>query len=79
MYGAHGRYHVHPKAWMDKHVMMLCIDQILEPYLATAPPHVQPILLFDLYKCHMMASVVSRIDQLGCQVEHIPAGCTGMA
>ena len=27
----------------------------------------------------MMASVVNRIEELGCQVEHIPAGCTGMA
>ena len=27
----------------------------------------------------MMASVVTRIEELGCQVEHIPAGCTGMA
>ena len=64
---------------MDKRMMKLWVDKVLAPYLLTAPPHVQPLLLLDSYRCHMMASVINRIEELGCQVEHIPAGCTGMA
>ena len=56
------------------------VDEIFSPYLAANPPPegVQPVLLLDSYRCHMMASVVSRIEALGVLVIHIPGGCTGL-
>lgn len=43
-----------------------------------APDDVIPVLLLDQYKCHLMESVVHRIEDLGVQVEHIPAGVTSL-
>ena len=37
-----------------------------------------PMLLLDSYRCHMMTSVVAKINALGVAVEHIPGGCTGL-
>ncbi len=67
-------------AWMDEHCMLMWVDKIFQPYLAANPPPegVQPVLLLDSYRCHMMASVVSRIKALGVLVIHIPGGCTGL-
>ena len=48
------------------------IEKILKPFIATAPENVIPLLVFDCYQCHMMLSVVSSIQQLGIEVEHIP-------
>jgi hypothetical protein len=60
--------------------MMLWADQILGPYLAVnpLPPGIQPVILLDAYRCHMMASVVGKISELGIKVIHIPGGCTGL-
>ena len=44
-----------------------------------APPKVVPYLLFDLYKCHLMASAVSAIKDCGVEVDFIPGGCTSLA
>lgn len=33
-------------------------------------------IIVDAYRCHMMASVVSFIQDMGIQVLHIPGGCT---
>ena len=63
---------------MDEAIMKDWIDQVLKPYIETVPAGVQPILFLDSYKCHMMASIVNRIAELGVQVEHIPGGCTGL-
>ena len=63
---------------MDKLVMLYWVDKVLKPYLLNTPPGIHPILLLDSYGCHMMTSVVQAIEELGCQVEHIPAGCTGI-
>ena len=53
------------------------VQKILQPYIDGAPPGVIPILFLDSYCCHMMESVVVRIQELGVeQVEHIPGGCT---
>ena len=71
-------YEVQHNAWMDECVMLLWVEKILAPYLLTAPDWVIPILLLDSYRCHMMASVVNRIQDLGCEVDHIPGGCTGL-
>lgn len=35
-----------------------------------------PILFLDLYRAHMMTSIVEQITALGVEVEHIPGGCT---
>ncbi len=58
--------------------MLKWIDQILAPYVATAPEGVVPILFLDSFLVHMMATIVNRIQDLGVQVEFIPPGCTGL-
>jgi hypothetical protein len=67
-------------AWMDEGCMMLWVNQILGPYLAVnpLPPGIQPVILLDAYRCHMMASVVAKISELGIKVIHFPGGCTGL-
>ena len=37
------------KAWMDKQVMLNCVDEVLAPYIATAPEDVIPVLILDSY------------------------------
>jgi hypothetical protein len=65
---------------MDERCMILWVDQILDPYLTVnpPPPGIQPVILLDAYWCHMMASVVGKISELGIEVIHIPGGCTGL-
>ncbi|KAI2514125.1 Pogo transposable element with KRAB domain [Fragilaria crotonensis] len=65
-------------AWMDEEAMLVWVDRMLQPYIETAPPGVMPILFLDAYRCHMMASVVTRIQNLGVEVQHIPGGCTSL-
>ena len=71
-------YRCQQKAWMDEQVMLDWVDEVLSPYIATAPEHVIPVLVLDSYRCHMMASVVTRIQELGVEVMHIPGGCTSL-
>ena len=75
-----GEYTVQEKAWMDSVVMFRWIETIVKPFLANAivPAGIRPLLLLDSYRCHMMGSVVSAINELGIDVEHIPGGCTGL-
>ena len=65
-------------AWMDEEAMLVWVDEVLEPYIRDAPAGILPILFLDSYRCHMMASVVSKIQDLGVEVEHIPGGCTSL-
>ena len=65
-------------AWMDKDAMLVWVDQALRTHIESAPPGILPILFLDSYRCHMMASVVSKIQDLGAEVEHIPGGCTAL-
>ncbi len=60
--------------------MLIWIDKVFSAYLVANPPPegVQPVLLLDLYRCHMMALVVSRIEAMGVHVTHIAGGCTGL-
>jgi hypothetical protein len=58
--------------------MVAWVDEVLAPYVATAPDHVVPLLILDSYRCHMMGSVVQRIQELGVEVQHIPGGCTSL-
>ena len=65
-------------AWMDEEAMLVWVDRVLQPYIETAPPGVMPIIFLDSYRCHMMASVVTKIQDLGVEVQHIPGGCTAL-
>jgi len=71
-------YKCQDAAWMDEVVMISWVNEVLAPYVATAPDHVVPILILDMYRCHMMASVVQMIQELGVEVQHIPGGCTSL-
>ena len=71
-------YRCQDNAWMDEEVMIAWVDAVLKPYVANAPEDVIPILILDSYRCHMMASVVTRIQELGIEVKHIPGGCTSL-
>ena len=64
---------------MDESVMLVFIDKVLKPYIETAPIGIHPVILLDHYRFHMMESVVSTIQDLGCDVEYIPGGFIGLA
>jgi len=68
-------YHCQDSAWMDERVMLAWVNKVLKPYVTE---HVIPILILDSYFCHMMASVVTKIQELGIEVKHIPGGCTSL-
>jgi hypothetical protein len=59
---------------MDKRVMLLSVRTILKPFIQDCPINIQPLLLLDSYKCHMMASVTGEIEALGFQVEIMNGG-----
>ncbi len=65
-------------AWMDEQMMKRWVDEVLQPYVATTPDDVIPVLLLDSYRCHIMGSIVNKITALGVEVIHIPGGCTGL-
>ena len=69
-------YACQPNVWMDERCMLLWVDLCLKPHVATIPTGIIPIIFLDSYRCHMMASVVDSIQELGVEVEHIPGGCT---
>ena len=69
-------YTCQDNAWMDEKVMLQWVEKILKPYVDSAPDEVVPLLFLDLYRCHIMGSVVTAIQNLGVEVEHIPGGCT---
>ena len=66
------------RAWMDEAVMVSWVDKVLKTYIQYAPAGIHMIILLDQYRCHMMESVMNKIQYLGCSVEHIPRGCTGL-
>ena len=51
------------------------VEKVLKPYDESAPEGIVPLLLLDSYHCHVMASAVNEIQELGLEVEHIPGGC----
>ena len=71
-------YACQENAWMDENVMLMWVEKVLKPYILNAPEDIVPILFLDSFRCHMMASVVGKIQELGIKVEHIPGGCTGL-
>ena len=42
-------YHCQDAAWMDETVMLAWVDQVLRPYVDTAPEDIIPILIIDSY------------------------------
>jgi hypothetical protein len=75
-YPAGHHYRCQDAAGMDEHVMLAWVEEVLAPYVVTAPDDTVPLLILDSYRCHMMASVVYKIQELGVEVKHIPGGCT---
>jgi len=73
-------YKCQEAAWMDEEVMIAWVNKVLAPYIAAALDHVVPILvILNMYRCHMMPSVVQMIQELGMEeVQHIPGGCTSL-
>ena len=71
-------YACQKNAWMDEGIMLMWAETVLKPYVDAAPEHVIPLLILDSYRCHMMASVVQAIQEMGVEVTHIPGGCTSL-
>jgi hypothetical protein len=63
---------------MDKQVMLAWVEEVLAPNVMPAPEDIIPLLILDSYQCHMMVSVVYKIQELGVEVKHIPGGCTSL-
>jgi len=66
--------------WMDEIRMHEWVGVVLAAYLEDThpPPGIVSIILLDMYRVHMCAPVVNRIQALGIEVIHIPGGCTGL-
>ena len=71
-------YKVQEKAWFTEEIMLEWVQEVLAPYVATAPPGIVPLLYLDSFRVHLMGSVVNAIQDLGVEVEFIPPGCTGL-
>jgi hypothetical protein len=77
-YPTTNHYRCQENAWMDEQVMLAWVNEVLVQYVATAPDNVVPLLILDSYRCHMMGSVIQRIQELDVEVQHIPGGCTSL-
>ncbi len=53
MYPAGHHYCCQDAMWMDKHVMLAWVEEVLAPYVAMAPDDIIPLLILDSYRCHM--------------------------
>jgi hypothetical protein len=56
--------------------MIVWFERVLQPHIETAPPGVMPTLFLNSYRCHMMALVMTKIQDLGVEVHHIQGVCT---
>jgi transposase-like protein len=72
------KYAMQPKAWFDEATMLDWVDDVLKPYVATAPVGIIPIMFLDSFKVHLLGSVADAIQGLGVELEIIPPGCTGL-
>ncbi len=63
---------------MDEQVMLTWVEKVLAPYVMMAPEDIILLLILDSYRCHMMASVVYKIQELGVKVKHIPGRFTSL-
>jgi hypothetical protein len=71
-------YTVQKKGWFDERVMLEWVNNVLAPYIVTAPPDVIPLLLLDSFKVHLKGTITDAIQALGVEIEFIPAGCTDL-
>ena len=63
----------------DETAMLAWVDgRWSRKYVEQAPDGIIPLLILDSYQCHMMTSVVNRIQEMGVEVIHIPGRCTGL-
>ena len=69
------KYAIQPKAWFDEATMLDWVDEVLKPYVATAPVGIIPILFLDSFKVHLLGSIADAIQGLGVKLEIIPPGC----
>jgi hypothetical protein len=80
MFPVKGKYACHQKAWMDKEMMNVWIDVILQLWRDQHDannPSIQPsLLILDAYRVHQMGLVLNRIQSMGIEIIHIPEGCT---
>ncbi len=72
------KYAMQPKAWFNEATMLDWLDDVLKPYVATAPVGIIPILFLDSFKVHHIGSIADAIQGLGVELEIIPPGCTGL-
>jgi hypothetical protein len=56
----------------ENDMIIIWVDQMLCPQIETAPAGILPILFLDSYGCHMTASIVGMIQDLGVEVELTP-------
>ena len=64
MFDPTSNYDLQKNVWMDERVMKHWVDEVLQPYIATAPDNVIPVLLLDSYHCHIMASIANKITSI---------------
>jgi hypothetical protein len=67
-------------SWMDERCMLVWAVECLGSFLLLRPPPagIVPVILLNSYRCHLMGSVVTAIQDLGIEVIHIPDGCMGL-
>lgn len=65
-----------PSAWQDNENMAKWIDLCLVPYLQEYGQGANPILYLDAFSAHQSNVTKAKLEGLGVQLRHIPAGCT---
>ncbi len=63
---------------MSENLMMMWIDQVLKPYVESAPKGGVPLLFLDSYGVHRMGTVNQAINDVGVEIIIIPPSCTGV-
>lgn len=69
---------VQEKAWMSEEVCLDWVETVVKPWAERAPSGIVPLLLLDQYKCHILGSVTTAIQDCGVEIEYIPSGCTSL-
>jgi hypothetical protein len=64
---------VQENGWFDGRVGQIWIEKILKPYLRDAE---KSFLLVDHFSVHLNSEFVNSVNNLGCDVDFIPAGYT---
>jgi hypothetical protein len=64
---------VQDNAWFDQRVGQIWIEKVLKPYVQDAD---KAFLLLDHFSAHLTSSFVKAINDLGVDVDYVPAGYT---